>query len=114
MRVLVCGGRQYRDRHRLEDLLDAYRKAWTISHIISGGAPGADRLAEQWADDRQIPCLLYPAQWKRYGVSAGPIRNQQMLDEGRPDLVLAFPGGKGTADMTRRAHNAGVTVHPVT
>ena len=54
--------------------------------------------------------MEYPAPWKRFGPSAGGIRNQQMLDEGKPDLVVAFPGGKGTADMVRRAENAGVKV----
>lgn len=52
----------------------------------------------------------YPAQWSLHGRSAGPRRNQRMLDEGRPDLVLAFPGARGTADLVRRAQAAGVLV----
>ena len=46
--------------------------------------------------------------WKKYGKKAGPLRNQQMLEEGKPDLVVAFPGGNGTADMVRRAKKANI------
>lgn len=57
-----------------------------------------------------IPCLNYPANWSKYKKKAGPIRNQQMLDEGKPDLVVAFSGGTGTADMVHRAKVANVKV----
>ena len=50
----------------------------------------------------------YVADWATHGKKAGPLRNQRMIDEGHPDLVIAFPGGKGTDDMTRRALAAGV------
>jgi acyl-CoA synthetase (NDP forming) len=55
----------------------------------------------------------FPANWKKHGKSAGPIRNQLMLDVGKPDLVIAFPGGSGTADMIRRARKAGVPVKEI-
>jgi hypothetical protein len=61
-------------------------------------------------DDQDIPCSVYMADWDGLGRKAGPIRNQRMLDEGKPDLVIAFPGGRGTADMVRRAREAGVEV----
>jgi len=50
------------------------------------------------------------ANWAGLGRKAGPIRNQEMLDQGRPNMVVAFPGGRGTADMVRRARGAGVEV----
>ena len=52
----------------------------------------------------------YPADWKKYGKSAGPLRNQRMIDEGKPDLVVAFPGGVGTADMISRAKAYNISV----
>jgi hypothetical protein len=55
--------------------------------------------------DRNIPSEIYHADWQ-LGRKAGPIRNQRMLDEGRPELVIAFPGGRGTSDMTARARAA--------
>jgi hypothetical protein len=69
-----------------------------VTLLIAGGARGADSLAEEWAKAQAIPCDL-SASWDGLGRKAGPIRNQHMLDEGRLDLVVAFPGGSGTADM---------------
>jgi hypothetical protein len=75
--------------------------------IIHGGASGADRLAGEWAASRGIPVEVHPADWQKYGRAAGPIRNQQMIDR-KPDMVVAFPGGRGTADMVRRVRMAGI------
>lgn len=110
MRVLVCGGRDYRDKtslYRELDNLDCHR---SIDAVIHGGASGADTLAGIWAKEWGCQVSIYPADWQKHGRAAGPIRNQQMLDEGKPDLVVAFPGGNGTADMVHRARVAGVRV----
>lgn len=83
--------------------------------VIEGDARGADRLAGEWAEEQGEQPLRFPADWEKYGRAAGPIRNQQMLDEGRPDLVLAFSRditkSKGTKDMVTRAHKAGLPVY---
>lgn len=113
MRVLVCGGRDFSDCGLLFDTLDALAKTEMIDCIIEGDARGADRIAGAWAKRRRVDLRLYPADWKTHGKAAGPIRNQRMIDDGRPDLVIAFPGGRGTADMVRRAEAAGVTVHKI-
>jgi SLOG family YspA-like protein len=113
MRVLVCGGRYYSDREALEKYLDALHSESPISLVIDGGASGADTLANQWAVERHIRAASFPADWRKHGKAAGPIRNQQMLDEGKPDVVVAFPGGRGTADMVARAKRAGVPVREV-
>lgn len=105
MKVLVCGGRYFTDYTLLEDALADLPP---ITHIIHGGARGADSLADRFADENFIWCTEFKADWGKHGKAAGPIRNQQMLDEGKPDLVVAFPGGVGTADMVRRAKKAGV------
>jgi len=108
MRVLVCGGREYDDWFVLDDRLKA--NVPLGSTIIEGGAKGADFLARVWAKYSGMPYEEYPANWKKHGRAAGGIRNQQMLDEGKPDLVIAFPGGTGTADMVRRSKKTGVKV----
>jgi len=79
-----------------------------IEVVIEGEAPGADTLAKEWAEEREIIIMPFPANWKKYGRSAGPIRNRQMLDEGKPDMVVAFPSvylhdTKGTKDMVKVA-----------
>ena len=81
--------------------------------VIHGAARGADALAGEWASFHGIQTVTVPANWKGDGLAAGPKRNQLMLDLLEPDQVVAFPGGVGTADMVRRAEEAGVFVHKV-
>jgi hypothetical protein len=109
MRILVCGGRDYTDKRAVDMLLSAALRSGPIE-IIQGGAKGADRLAHDWALDNGVPCTTYAADWEGYGRAAGAIRNRQMLTEGRPSMVLAFPGGRGTANMVKLAQMAGVLV----
>lgn len=110
MRVLVCGGRDYNDRARVDQALNDLRPRATT--ILQGGASGADMAARLWANEH-ANSEEYRADWRRFGNRAGPIRNQRMLDDGKPDLVIAFPGGRGTADMVRRAKAAGVEVREI-
>jgi len=105
-RVLVCGGRDYDDRARVFAELDALQP---IRMVIHGNARGADTLAGIWCRHRSVQEVACPAQWSKFGKRAGPMRNEAMLGHS-PDLVLAFPGGTGTADMVRRARRAGVRV----
>ncbi|MGJ5032420.1 DUF2493 domain-containing protein [Bradyrhizobium sp. HKCCYLS2038] len=110
-RVLVCGGRDFSDAGYLFVVLDHYqREASGFECIIQGCARGADTLAGEYGDARGIYVLPFPADWERDGRAAGPIRNGRMLREGRPTLVIAFPGGRGTADMIHQARAAGVPV----
>jgi hypothetical protein len=113
MRILVCGGRQYTDAVRLVQVLDALHKKTPVAVVIHGDAYGADRLADLWASVNDVPVQPYPADWDRYGNAAGPIRNRQMLVDGRPDLVVAFPGKHGTDHMVSIAKKAGVEVQVV-
>lgn len=108
MTVLVCGGRDYADSDRLYRVLDFNRAK--IGLIVHGAATGADELANQWALQRTVPCLRVPALWKVHGRKAGYLRNEQMLRMGKPDLVVAFPGGPGTAMMIELAKKKGVRV----
>ncbi len=110
VKVLVCGGRDFRDQENLYRVLDRLSKDWGPDvTIIEGDARGADRMAGYWARRHGHTDMKFRADWQSHGRAAGPIRNQQMLDEG-PDMVVAFPGGRGTADMVRRARAAGVFV----
>lgn len=133
LRVLVCGGRTFGVVTEFDDFGDPTpaddARAWRehmelvfaleqikadkgISVVIHGYAQGADSLARIWVEGTNGEVLHAPfrADWRTHGKAAGPIRNQRMIDEGKPDLVVAFPGGKGTADMVRRAAAAGLPV----
>lgn len=110
-RVLVCGGREYNDMGRVFWALDTVAmKCGGVSAVIHGGARGADALAASWAALRGVRDEHYPPDWVAHGKAAGPLRNQRMLDEGKPDAVVALPGGHGTADMVRRAEAAGIPI----
>lgn len=111
LRVLVCGGRRFSDRELLFATLDALSPR--PDTLLHGHAIGADSLADEWARARGVAILGFRAQWEKYGKAAGPRRNQRMLDTGRPRVVIAFPGGVGTADMVRRARAAGIEVREI-
>jgi hypothetical protein len=115
MRILVCGGRDYYKYGEFDRLMDRIYSELCEGEgldcvVIQGGAKGADFLAKGWAWSMNFECLEFPADWKKHGKAAGSIRNQQMLDEGKPDVVVAFPGGYGTRDMVDRARKSGVGV----
>jgi len=101
--VLVCGGRNYKDSRRVFEELDALEPTL----VIEGGASGADQLAFRWAQARQVPVITHFANWKALGRAAGPIRNGEMLARWKPNVVLAFPGGAGTANMVKQAAEHG-------
>ena len=110
MKLLVCGGRDYSDRMAAFVALDAVHSKRPITAVIHGAAKGADLLAGQWAKQNGIHAMPFPADWNKDGRAAGPIRNARMLAEGKPDGVVAFPGGRGTADMIAQASKAGLKV----
>jgi hypothetical protein len=113
MRLLVCGGRDYTDRLRVWRTLDAMHARDRIVVLIHGNAEGVDTLAKRWAVARRVWHLPFEPNWQTHGDLAGPIRNRRMLDQGKPDLVLAFPGGRGTRNMIGQAKRAGVPVEIV-
>ena len=116
-RVLVCGSRDFNDYNLLATKLDEVRdRLGDVSmRVISGAARGADSLAAKWAQQHGVPCDEYPADWDRHGKSAGYRRNEQMLTEGDPHMVVAFPQGdsRGTRQMMDIASKARVAVEEV-
>ena len=108
MKLLVCGGRDYSDKAHLFSVLDGMHRRFIITEIIDGGASGADSLASEWAIINGIKNTRFAADWKKHGRAAGPIRNKEMIDTGRPEMVIAFSGGKGTANMIKQAESYGI------
>lgn len=118
MRLLVCGSRNWSDYQTIWHAVATLPSKPEI--IITGGDKnglhysqrGADLIAVQVAKSMKIPWDIYYADWDAFGNRAGPLRNQRMLDEGKPTLVLAFPEkeSKGTIDMMNKAAKAGIPV----
>ena len=145
MRVLVCGSRTFSADRVVWEVLDGLYRNHEVGYlvlyvepltIIDGGAAGADRCATSWVhasplhgpllerrpevapDECYVMHEQYPADWNTHGRAAGPIRNQQMLDMGKPDEVWAFidkplEESRGTADMVRRAVDTELPVRVV-
>lgn len=120
MKILVCGGRDYSDYSELYEVLDTIHYNKPITHVVCGAqrtenddcpAYGADWLAIEWAMDRQVNFSGLPAKWRKFGRSAGPRRNREMLAE-HPDIkgVVAFSGGAGTQDMIDAARDKGLYI----
>lgn len=111
MRALICGGRDFTDWKTFMRCMDQMNEQYgPFDAIVQGGAPGADAMAADLAYHWKIPTDEYLADWRTHGRAAGPIRNQQMLVEGKPEIVFAFPGGRGTANMVALAKASGVRV----
>jgi len=108
---IVCGGREFSDIDWLYLELDTLAQRFGAPElVVHGAASGADTLAGSWASARGVECHSVPAEWSKFGRSAGSKRNQKMLDEFPPKLVIAFPGGRGTEDMKERARVQGFKV----
>lgn len=111
MIVLVCAGREFSDKMLLKRTLDQIHAETPIMKIVHGGYNGGDKLAGYWANATGgIKVDVYLAEWKTQGRSAGPKRNATMLARSKPDLVVAFPGGKGTADCVKKARALNISV----
>jgi len=104
MKVLVSGGREFRNKALLDKTLDGIHKKKRIELLIHGGARGADSLAHLWAMANGVQTVKCDVNWHFYGKAAGPRRNALML-ELEPSLVVIFPGGSGTANMLRLARS---------
>lgn len=115
-RIIVAGGVHFNDYKALANTLDEYFKCVSKDEIeiISGHARGADSLGERYAQEHDIKCTVFPADWKKYGRAAGPIRNKKMLEyamEQQAGLVAFWNGeSKGTKNMISIAEKAGIEV----
>lgn len=121
MRILVFGGRDYKDKDKVLKTLSRIHRETPISTIVEGGATGADRYGRIWAHTRHIGLVTYEADWLDmqaeivvprknklgawYNAAAGNLRNMKMLKESKPDMAVEFPGRRGTADMHRLVQN---------
>lgn len=116
--IVVTGGRDYANRGRVEQEILSRNPAL----VIHGACPrGADELADIVCRERGIGCQRFPADWDAHGRAAGPIRNRQMMlyaqryvtPQESEVLVLAFPGGRGTANAKREARAAGLPIEEI-
>lgn len=100
MIVIVCGGRNFTNTQLIYKALDTIDNNFGITVLVHGDCWGVDKISNTWGSVHStIKCFPRPANWRLNGKRAGPIRNREMIDEFQPDLIIAFPGGKGTENM---------------
>ena len=105
MKTIIAGGRDYQLTEEDEQFLDTL----DITEVISGTCRGADKDGEKWAKLRRIPVRRFPPDWVKHNKAAGFIRNVEMAKYAQ--VLVAFPGGKGTAHMLREAKRLGLVVY---
>jgi hypothetical protein len=106
LKLIIAGGRSYKLTEADTDRLDALDG---VTEVVSGCAAGVDRDGEAWAERKGIPVRRFPADWKRYGRGAGPVRNREMA--AYADAVALFPGKRGTESMFEEARKAGIVIY---
>ena len=111
MKILITGSRDFDEPDKIKEVINSFSSDTIIIH---GAASGADTLADKYGKEKGLEIMPFPADWKKYGRAAGPIRNKQMLVEGKPDIVYAFyrdkAESKGTKNMVNQAIKAGIKV----
>lgn len=122
--VIVCGGRNYKNKENVYSILDTVNENIknnkeffqnnTELKIINGGANGADLLSKLWAKDREVQLEVFLADWNAYGKFAGPLRNKLMFESSKPEIIIAFNGGKGTKNMIELALDDGYALEDLT
>lgn len=115
MRVLVCGSRDWTDRDFIFETLSRLHTVAPFTLLIEGECPygGVDVMARDWANENKVPVMSFVAEFGPDGHVLGPKRNAKMLKEGKPDIVVAFPGNRGTNNMIKQATEAGIVVESI-
>ena len=108
MIVLITGGRDYQNQREMFSVLDRLHAERKFTYLMHGDASGADQMSHRWAKKRGVQPVAFEALWGANGTGDGCARNARMLEFKKPDLCVAFSGGRGTANMMRLARKAGV------
>jgi hypothetical protein len=108
LRLAVVGSRSCEDYELVSGFLGHFINQKPI--IVSGGAKGVDSLAERFADENELKKKIYKADWSKYGRAAGPIRNQQIVDNANAMIAFATKDSKGTKNSVKLAVKKGIPV----
>lgn len=113
MKIIVSGSRYWSEKKHYSVIFAVLKQYDQKTTIITGGCRGVDALAEKAARKLGMTVVTYPAKWQQYGRAAGPIRNEQMITQERPDMVLLFhddiENSRGTKNMRNLAKKYGIT-----
>jgi hypothetical protein len=127
MRILICGSRDFSDWEIIHEILDGYKTSDLV--VIHGACnteldtrrnkilgQGADAIAHDWCIKNNVKYQAWPANWEKHGKRAGFLRNTEMLEKGKPDIVIGFmnePASNGTSMMLNIAKKAGIPTYRI-
>ncbi len=110
MRLLISGGRHFDDAAVILSELNRIHAEYPVTVLIHGGLPALGSSAEDWARQNDIHIVRYPANWSLLGKQADAKRNRFMLEDSRPDALLAFPGGRHLQELVQQARAQNIPV----
>jgi hypothetical protein len=99
MKLIIAGCRKFKDVSQMRHILEANINKWELKEVVCGGAEGVDTIAAGWAQSYKVPVTYFLAEWKKYGRSAGPIRNKKMAEYADQLLAIWDGSSKGTKNM---------------
>ena len=108
--LIIAGSRYFEDYDLLMETLDEFLTTHSVLEVVSGTCRGADKLGERWAKEHNIPVKQFPAQWDKYGKTAGPIRNREMANYGTHLVAFLTAQSRGTKNMIQEARRRGLEV----
>jgi YspA, cpYpsA-related SLOG family len=109
MRLIICGGRHFRDMALVERELTRINAARPIDVLVHGGSAGIGMPVEAWGQEHDVHIVRYPP-CRTPGRNSDARRDMFMLSDGRPDAMLAFPGGRRTKALVQMAEAQGIPV----
>lgn len=109
MKTIIAGSRDIGDYRLVCAAVSAFGE--DVTEVVSGACRGVDKLGETWAAARSIPVKRFPADWDKFGKSAGPIRNRQMAAYAEALVALWDGKSKGTKNMIEEAEKRGLKIH---
>lgn len=115
MKLIIAGSRNFNEISKafIRDLLQHFNLWPDLTEIVSGGAPGIDRLGEKYAFDTETQIIQFPAYWNKYGKSAGPRRNKQMAEYADALLLIWDGESRGSANMKSQMEKLGKPIYEV-
>lgn len=107
-KACVTGGRDFEDEPFVHKVLTAAWRKFRFKELVHGSASGVDTFADNWCKKNGVKAIPYPADWDEHDLAAGRIRNAEMWNQERFELLIAFPGNRGTSHMTNLCRTVGI------
>ena len=107
MKVIIAGSRHMPSEHFYKIDAAITMSGFQLTEVVCGMARGADLMGKQWAAEHNIPVAEFPADWAKYGKSAGTLRNSQMRDYADAAIIFIYANSRGSLNMWNQMQAVG-------